>query len=144
MENEMETLVLGEQAGDPIMMFTTRFSYDVIEAMETFFGRLTKSKKKEPLWKTFDKLYALTFVLHSHDHWMFDHEVGWGREWGGAKVVKRLAKEWKDVLGHSDEELGIDKEYMRPGIVCMLEQFKRKIDEDIEDAKEEGITFKFQ
>ena len=40
-------------------------------------------------------------------------------------------------------ELGINDEFTRPGIICMLEKFKSKV-EDIEQDEDEEITFVFQ
>lgn len=58
------------------------------------------------------------------DYWMIDHEVGWG----GEKFVAGLARLWKKVLAKSDEELGIDAEFTRPGVVCFLESFKKAVE----------------
>jgi hypothetical protein len=143
MQEYYELLVLGDQAGEWFTMFNTSFSYEVIDAMQNFFRMLTNTKKKEPLWKTFDRVFAFTYTIGNHSYWMSDHEVGWGRDFGGSMLVKRLAKEWKELLGHSNEELGIDGVYGRPGILCFLEQFMKDID-GIEDGKREGITFNFQ
>ena len=53
-------------------------------------------------------------------------------------MVKDLAKLWKKLLAKDDSTLGIDKEYTRPGILAMVEQFKDKV-EDVE-----YLDFKFK
>ena len=40
-------------------------------------------------------------------------------------------------------ELGIDDEFTRPGLICMLEKFKGKV-EDIEQDEDDEIIFSFQ
>ena len=42
-----------------------------------------------------------------------------------------------------DATLGIDTKYTRPGVICILEEFKEQV-EDMDIAEEEGITFKFR
>lgn len=43
------------------------------------------------------------------------------------QAIRALAKAWRKLLAHSDEELGIDTEYTRPGIVDLLNKFKENI-----------------
>lgn len=70
----------------------------------------------------FDALFAVTWVLRKQDFWMHDNEC-W--EAGGEceSATSRLAAAWKALLRHSDQELGIDADFTRPGVEAMLQQF---------------------
>lgn len=50
---------------------------------------------------------------------------------GGAcdQAICRLAKAWRKLLAHTDEELGIDTVFTRPGIVKLLENFQKNVSE---------------
>ena len=71
----------------------------------------------------FDALFALTHGLKTYDFWMNDNEF-W--EPGGEleKAIKTLGKAWRDMLKNSDEKLGIDGEFTRPGIEALLSQLQ--------------------
>jgi len=51
------------------------------------------------------------------------------------KGVLALGKAWSELLPLSDEELGIDPEFTRPGIIAQLEKFKKEM-EDVESYEE--------
>jgi hypothetical protein len=119
---EMSKLILGDQHGRQLMTFSTSFSYEVINAWNAFTVRFQEAGN---CWQEkFDLLLGFTETLKEHDVWMHDHEVGWG----GEKMVRQLALSWKLVLKRNDDELGIDPEYTRPGIVALLEQFKEAVE----------------
>ena len=132
---EMEAVVLGDQADESFMMFTTSFSYEVLQAFDDFFSLL---KKKKTAGEKFDYLFAFTRSVQDHDTWMHDHEVGWG----GHKPIAKLAKAWKEVLANDNEALGIADDFTRPGIVTMLDEFKKSV-EDIEQCDEPDVKFKY-
>ena len=71
----------------------------------------------------FDALFGLTHGLKSFDYWMHDNEC-WQPGEELEKAMAALAKAWRDMLKKSDAELGIDKEFTRPGIVSLLEQLE--------------------
>jgi hypothetical protein len=134
---EMSKLILGEQHGQEMMTFSTSFSYQVINAWNAFTVRYHESSNQKK--EQFDLLYGFTDTLKEHETWMHDHEVGWG----GEKMVKQLALLWKIVLKNNNEELGIDSEYTRPGIVALLEQFKEAV-ESVEAPDEEDEKMMFE
>jgi hypothetical protein len=70
---------------------------------------------------------------------MHDHERGWG----GEMMVSGLARIWKAVLKKTDQELGIDSEFTRPGLVCFLQQFKKQV-EAVDTYDDPVMKFKFQ
>ena len=92
-------------------------------------GRVSRTKKPA------DKLNLLlgfTFAIYRWDCWMHDNEGGMG------VIVKGLAGAWKRLLKkYSDEELGIDTAYTKPGILELLSQFKKEV-ESMEDYYEMG------
>lgn len=133
---EMSKLILGEQHGQELMSFSTSFSYQVINAWNAFTVRFQEAEDWE---EKFDLLLGFTDTLKEHDVWMHDHEVGWG----GEKMVRQLALSWRLVLRRSDEELGIDPEYTRPGIVALLEQFKDAAESVEAHGGEEPMKFDF-
>ena len=55
-------------------------------------------------------------------------------------MVKGLARLWMNTLKRSDEDLGIDGEYTRPGVIALLDSF---VQESIESA-ESDPPFRFR
>mmetsp|Transcript_14303 Transcript_14303/g.33207 ORF Transcript_14303/g.33207 Transcript_14303/m.33207 type:complete len:149 (-) Transcript_14303:2018-2464(-) len=129
----MEKLVLGEQAGESTLMFTTSFSYDVLHGFDFFHLHEYSRIKSKP--EKFDKLFAYTYRLKEHDVWMHDNEGGM------TEMVKELARMWKELLKNDDKKLGIDSEFTRPGVVQLLQEFKEEIESHY---SEPPFEFRFQ
>mmetsp|Transcript_7781 Transcript_7781/g.13096 ORF Transcript_7781/g.13096 Transcript_7781/m.13096 type:complete len:296 (-) Transcript_7781:65-952(-) len=87
---------------------------------------IRKYLKMPTLSETFDGLFAMTYALHNFDSWMYDNEE-WGPGGKCDKAICSLAKAWRELLAHSDEELDIDTEFTRPGIEKLLEKFKESV-----------------
>mmetsp|Transcript_619 Transcript_619/g.877 ORF Transcript_619/g.877 Transcript_619/m.877 type:complete len:520 (-) Transcript_619:127-1686(-) len=121
MVDEYSRLVLGDKYGQDVLMFDTNFSYHVLHSYQVF--RSKYSKVRDAAVK-FDMLLAFTDSIKEHDVWMHDHEVGWG----GEKMVVGLARTWKNMLSRTDEQLGIDTEFSRPGVMALLEDFKTAVE----------------
>jgi hypothetical protein len=133
--DEMQALLLGDQAGSSFMMFNTSYSYQVLDAFEDVKLKFTKTKS----WpQKFNLLFGFTFMIDQHDVWMHDHELGRG----GEIMLKALATRWKAVLKKTDAELGIDAEYTRPGLICFLQKFKETV-QDIDTCDDPKIKFNF-
>lgn len=117
----MQKLVLGDQADEELMMFDTSFSMDVLHSWH-HLKRRAFPKHKQPAQKL-DLLIAYTSNLQEYDVWMHDNE-------GGMEVlVKGLAAAWKQLLqNNTDEQLGWDIEYTKPGVLELLEQFKTDVE----------------
>ncbi|KAL7540568.1 hypothetical protein ACHAWF_006720 [Thalassiosira exigua] len=108
-------------------------NYKVHDGFYQFKSR-RYAKAKSPVHK-FELLLAYTFMLREYDLWMHDNE-------GGMEgMVKDLADMWKPLLKNTDEKLGIDTEYTRPGVVQLLTDFKEKIEGSYFDPH---FKFKFQ
>ncbi|KAL7479958.1 hypothetical protein ACHAWX_000144 [Stephanocyclus meneghinianus] len=121
---EVRKLVLKDKYPGGFLMFNTSFSYDVLEAFELVKDRFNRTKS----WpKKFDLLLGFTHAIKEFDYWLNDHEVGWG----GEIMVKKLGQMWRRVLAKSNDDLGIDGEFSRPGVVYLLGDFKEMV-EDIE------------
>ena len=114
-------------------MFGTSFSYEILGGFDYFISNIY-SKAKGPAAK-FDLLFGYTFFLKEYDVWMHDNEGGM------EDMVKNLASMWKRLLKNDDEKLGIDAEYTRPGIIQLLQDFKREIESSY---SEPPFKFKFQ
>jgi len=106
---------LGQHKGG-FMMFNTHQGNMVLLGMSK---EVTKAVAKKNLKERFDTLFGLTFALKEYDFWMHDNEYGDAMD----KHVKPLANAWKALLTHSNEELGIDAEFTRPGVEAFLEDF---------------------
>ena len=52
------------------------------------------------------------------------------------EMLSGLAKMWKALLKGSNEELGVDAKYTRPGVMAFLEEFKKMI-LDVGDCQHE-------
>ena len=128
---EMDKFVLGDQAGKDILGFTTSFSYEVRDSLYYVQQRMRSRTTK---WSDkFDLLLGYTHALQHYDAWMCDNE-------GGMEgMVKGLARLWKNILKRSDEDLGIDGEYTRPGVMAMLESFQESI-----ESAESDPPFRFR
>ena len=87
----------------------------------------------------FNDMFALTWLLLQNDDWMQDNEL---YEPNGecAQAVKRLAATWRDLLAHSNEELGIDPDFTRPGVEAMLDKFASELS-TIERGNKIGYKF---
>lgn len=80
---------------------------------------IKKALRKKSIPARFDHLLALTDGLDEFDYWMYANECYEpGEEL--EQAIKALAKAWRNMLKHSNEELGIDGEYTRPGIEALL------------------------
>jgi hypothetical protein len=118
--DEMKRLVLKEQADSPFAMFSTSFSYQVHDSFYEEFKPLYD--KKKTLTEKFDILLGYTNTISDHDVWMHDNEG----DMDG--MVKDLAGLWKKLLKNTDEALGIDAEYTRPGVIALLKDFKKQVE----------------
>jgi hypothetical protein len=128
----MGKLILEDQYGESFMMFNTSYSNHVLGTwyhIKPKLGRMTPDKK-------FDSLLAYTRVLLRHDVWMHDNEGDMGT------LVKGLATVWRNLLKKSDEEIGWDVEYTKPGVYSLLRQFKEAV-EGMDDMYEMG-KFKYE
>ena len=86
-------------------------------------GEVRKALKKGTAAAQFDALFGLTHGLKSYDSWMHDNEC-WEKGGELEKAIKCLGKAWRDTLKKSDQELGIDAEFTRPGIESLLAQLE--------------------
>jgi hypothetical protein len=127
---KMGKAVLGAQYGDSFMMFTTSFSYEILENIPK---QIEKIKRKKDPSEKFDLLFALTYNLDQYDTWLNDYEDSAAVK----SLITKLGNTWKKLLAMSDEELKIDPEFTRPGVMKFLENFA----ETVEDAPE---TFHFK
>eukprot|EP01102_Stenamoeba_stenopodia_P003578 TRINITY_DN1375_c0_g3_i1.p1 TRINITY_DN1375_c0_g3~~TRINITY_DN1375_c0_g3_i1.p1 ORF type:complete len:238 (+),score=82.04 TRINITY_DN1375_c0_g3_i1:82-795(+) len=121
---KLRKVVLGDQADDDILMFTTSFSYTIPDIVTKQIRAI--AKHKTPAEK-FDHLFALTKTLQTYDNWLHDYEDD---EALRRHVVVPLGTAWKKLLAHTNEELEIDAEFTRPGVEAMLE----KLAEDLREA----------
>lgn len=132
----VEKELLGDQYGQGFTMHNTSFSYDVYDL---WVGEVKQDYNNMRKWgEKFDLLLAFTSAIMDHNTWMHDHETGWE----GDKMLKEMGERWKKLLKKSDDVLGIDAKFTRPGVICMLEQFKKAIDSLDQDTYD--LKFKFQ
>jgi hypothetical protein len=117
--NNTRRLILGDQAHDRVLTFTTSFSNEVLESWKVVKKSL--SEMTDPSAKL-DLLFAYSYNLGLFESWMEDNEGGM------EKLVQELASAWKSLLNnHSDEELGWDCRYTKPGMLEFLDMFKHRI-----------------
>lgn len=118
----------GDQVGSNIMMFS---SSDRWFFLSYIHEELQKLQKQKNLGKRFDHLFALTFISLDFGIWYSIEREG------SRENVTLMAKLWKDLLKHSNEELGIDAEFTRAGVNAFLENAKNTF-------KEYGYPFKYK
>ena len=113
----------GGQHGEGFCMFGTGDGNSVIFGIP---GQIASIKKMKSFADQFDALLGLTKALMQYDVWMHDNECFWpGEEL--SKAIKLLGGTWKTLIAKSDAELGIDSEFTRPGVVALLEEFKKEL-----------------
>jgi hypothetical protein len=118
--DDMDKLILGDQHGDSVQMFTTSFSYHVFSVVPR---EITKIHNKSSLPDKFDHLLGLTKAIKGNDVWMHDYEDGETLK----RMLSALGRLWKSVLTHSNEDLEIDAEFTRPGVEAMLKDFTKEV-----------------
>lgn len=134
-EDELEStrkVILGDQCDEDILMLNTKDSLIPLEEIPVELKKI----KQLALPAQFNRLLGITFNAKEFPSWYLDTE---GPD-DVAKVLKQLATVWKGLLGHSDEELGIDAVFTRPGIVALLEDLQN----DVESYPDAEYRFKFQ
>lgn len=114
------------QGDDSVMMFNTSTGNAVIEMMP---GEIKKAMKGADKKKHFDRLFGLTFALRKIEFWLEDNEC-WGDGNELDENLKLLGKTWKKLMKNSNEALGIDAEYSRPGVEALLEDFEEFVGEN--------------
>lgn len=76
----------------------------------------------------FDHLLALTYALQQEDTWARDNEM-WEDGDEMQSACAKLAAAWKKLLGEStNEQLGCDEEFTRPGTEALLEDFGKMLE----------------
>ena len=104
-------------------------------------NEVKKINKIKDVSEKFDSLLCLTLNLEQNDMWMRDNEC-WGEKGDGNKLdgcIKILSKAWKGLYDKSNEELGIDSEFTRPALECLLKIFS----ENVEGAEAVNVPFKY-
>ena len=118
--------------------FNTANGNAVVMGLEAQIDKATDAKK--PKSTQFDELSMLTYAIHYNNMWFNDNEF-----WEEGDLVQssceKLATAWKKLLAHTDEELGIDPEFTRPGIEALLENFDEMLNDDPRGL---GVKYPFQ
>ena len=125
--------------GGGFTFFSTSDGNDVVFGISDRVKKATAAK----LAKTakFDSLAMLTFALLENDTWARDNEA-WEDGDEMQSACKKLAAAWKKLLGgNTDEDLGIDEEFTKPGVLAMLEDFETML---AEQGEETGVKYPFK
>ncbi len=117
-----QRIILGEEWGCSVVMFGSSFSDFIFSTVPPLIAELMKLEKNT---SKFDHLLPLTKTLQKFDCWIYDYEDSEGLK----KLVKALGRAWKQLLPLSDQELGIDAEFTRAGVICMLMNLKKSLEE---------------
>ena len=135
---EMGKLILREEYGESLQCFNTSYSYSVLESYDIFKLKYSRMRK----WPDkFNLIFGFTFELFENTYWMRDHVCGYFEVLGGKKMISGLARMWKNLLKKTDEQLGIDAEFTRPGVIFFL----NKVKNDVKDIKTYAkLNFNFQ
>lgn len=118
--------------------FTTSSGDEVVFGIKDC---VKKAMAKRSKTAKFDELSMLTYALFVDDMWMHDNEA-WDEGDEMQSACKDLAKAWKQLLGGaSNEELGIDTEFTRPGVEALLEDFQKKLEKQ---GNESDVEYPFE
>ena len=119
-----------------LMMMNTQTGNIIIHEMGSIINAVASTKN---LKTKFDKLVALTTTLYNMDAWIHDNEE-WGKDGLLDKQITLLAKTWKNLLSKSNQELGIDAEFTRPGVEYLMRKFSELC--DVSEAV--SVSFKWK
>lgn len=101
-----------------------------------------KAMRRAKLPARFDALLGLTLGLFAESYWMQDNEVyEVGDEMDQAFL--QLGGAWHKLLQESDEDLGIDPEHTRPGVIALLTKFEKKMKEAEYEDRPKDSPMKF-
>jgi len=109
---------LGKNYDREWMMFGTSDSFPFIVGIEE---EVYKTSFR-PLPERFNRLLAVTTTCDMYDFWYYRTDM----PDEAAMVIRLLGFAWMDLLMHTDEELGIDSEFTRPGIEALLRDLAKK------------------
>lgn len=71
----------------------------------------------------FDMLLGFTDAIKDYNDWMTFPEQDWNDD-----MLCGLARMWNVLLKKPNHELGIDAEFTRPGVLCLLQDFKDQVE----------------
>ena len=127
------------------MMFNTTHGNNAIDGIP---DKVEEALGLVPAAARFDSLLALTYAINQYDHWLYDNESQAVGEEGDTNdveaAVKKLAHAWRLVLACSDDALGIDPEFTRPGTEALLEDFARKLSDVEDELYEYDVDLSFE
>ena len=107
-----------------IMMFDTSNGNAVVSGLADQIKNAHAKKSKSA---KFDHLLALTNALNNDDMWARDNEM-WGEGDEMQAACEKLGAAWKKLLGEStNDQLGVDEEFTRPGTEALLEDFGKML-----------------
>ena len=127
MGSDSDAMDSDDDDDDGFFFFNTANGNAVVMGLEAQIEKATDYTK--PKSEQFDELSMLTHAIHYNNMWFKDNEF-----WEEGDLVEsscaQLAAAWKKLLAHTDEELGIDPEFTRPGIEALLENFDEMLNND--------------
>ena len=119
-----------------LVMFDTSSGNAVVSNIA---DAVKKAVAKRSVSSKFDHLLALTYALHSDDMWARDNEM-WGEGDEMQSACEKLGAAWKKLLANNtNDKLGIDEEFTRPGTEALLEDFGKML-ESVGDGE---VTYPF-
>ena len=119
-----------------LVMFDTSSGNAVVSNIA---DAVKKAVAKRSVSSKFDHLLALTYALHSDDMWARDNEM-WGEGDEMQSACEKLGAAWKKLLANNtNDKLGVDEEFTRPGTEALLEDFGKML-ESVGDGE---VTYPF-
>jgi hypothetical protein len=103
-------------------MTNTASSYTYMDKIDQQFRVIASHKRAKKLNAVFGTLLATTYVFSRRDIWYIDTDI----PEQAVRLLKGFATRWKDVLKHTDAELGINAE-SRAAVIKMLDSFAQEI-----------------
>ena len=120
-----------------LVMFDTSSGNAVVSNIA---DAVKKAVAKRSVSSKFDHLLALTYALHSDDMWARDNEM-WGEGDEMQSACEKLGAAWKKLLANNtNDKLGVDEEFTRPGTEALLEDFGKMLESVGKDVE---VTYPF-
>jgi hypothetical protein len=109
-------VIIVTEARQKKMEAMARLVAEVVDAWRVFAPKY-RNLKSWPL--RFDTIVGFTKALKDNHIWMDDD--------GSDVMVTGMARLWKTLLRKSNDQLGIDGEFTRPGVMTLLQEFQEQV-----------------
>lgn len=139
---DVEETMLGDQfknsaaSSDTVSLEPLSCLITILDSWESQYSKMYQVAPGVA-WK-FNLLFAVTHTLKHYNTWALHKQMSYYFQ----IMIPELAKYWRELLAKPDEELKIDSEYTRPGVLAVLEDLKAII-ENADPGSHDKLRFDY-